>query len=245
MIDEYGIAEFELDALFVISVILLIPYFAWGVYTLVKRFQHHEELNPIVEIITVAALVVYYAIELALLRASLGPANVYLFLSAAGLFLSGLALYGHILVSLLSNLAVGVFMPTGRRDLNQPLYGAAEAREQQGDYEGAASEYRVIARTFPKDPKAAIRLGDVLVRLGRPEEAADWFEKGLANLDSPDESLSIAFRLSEIYDRELKRTEDAKQVLKRYLESYPETQFASSIEQRLERIKNRKQNSPV
>lgn len=221
----------------ILSVILLIPFLGWGIYTLHVRFNRKEELNPVVEGVTLVGVILFLALEMALLRASLGHLAGVQVAAALGLFLAAGALYGHIVLSLLSYAFVGIFMPSGRNTPQTPKYGAAEALEQQGDYEGAVAEYEAVARAFPKDPKAALRIGDNLARLGRPEEAAPWFEQAFEHINSPEKCVSVAFRLFEIYARQLDRPDLARRLLERYLERFPESKHADAVQRKLEGLK--------
>jgi len=50
-------------------------------------------------------------------------------------------------------------------------YNLAILREQDGDLEGAVTEFRAAAVSHPDDPRIPINLGRVLLRLNRPDEA--------------------------------------------------------------------------
>lgn len=223
----------------VLSVILLIPFLGWGIYTLHVRFKRKEELKFLVEGATLVGVILFLAVEMALLRASLGHLIGFQVAAALGLFLAAGALYGHIVLSLLSHAFVGMFWPSGHNTPQTPKYGAAEALEQQGDYEGAVAEYEAVARAFPKDPRAALRMGDNLARLGRPENAAPWFERAFERMTSPEKCVSVAFRLYEIYSRELEQPEQARRLLERYLERFPESKHAEAVQRKLDGLKTR------
>jgi len=220
-------------------VVLLIPFLAWGIYTLHVRFKRKEELNPIVEGVTLVGVILFLAMEMALLRASLGHLAGFQVAAALGLFLATAALYGHVLLSLLSHAFVGMFLPSGHNTPQTPKYGAAEALEQKGDYEGAVAEYEAVARMFPKDPKAALRIGDNLARLGRTDEAAPWFERAFERMNSPEKCVSVAFRVFEIYQRQLEQPEDARRVLERYLERFPNSKHAEAVQRKLDGLETR------
>ncbi|NTV80676.1 MAG: hypothetical protein HGA24_04550, partial [Candidatus Aminicenantes bacterium] len=49
-------------------------------------------------------------------------------------------------------------MPGERSKTHEPQYAPAEALERDEDYDGALREYMVIARIFPKDPTALLRI---------------------------------------------------------------------------------------
>ncbi|MBI4559549.1 MAG: hypothetical protein HY706_18335 [Candidatus Hydrogenedentes bacterium] len=228
-----------------LSLVLLVPYFGWGVYTLRLRFRFHEELNPVVETTTLACLFVFYVFELALLSVWLEDNPVFLIFSVLGLVVSGAALYGSMAISLLSRVIVEMMMPSGHNSVAEPRYGPAEALERQGDFDGAVQEYMVIARIFPRDPTTAIRIGDNLMKLGRPQDAAPWFERGLANLNSPEKSLVVTNRLCEIYHRHLNRGDSATRVLQNYLEKFPTAEYAGTIRDRLRQLTGASQTTSV
>ncbi len=227
------------DFRYILSVVLLIPFLGWGIYTLHVRFKRKEELHPLVEGATLVGVILFLAAEMALLRASLGHLTGFQVAAAIGLILAAGALYGHLVLSLLSHAFVGMFLPSGHNAPQTPKYGAAEALEQQGDYEGAVAEYEAVARTFPKDPKAALRIGDNLVRLGRAGEAAPWFERAFERMTSPEKCVSVVFRVFEIYQRQLEQPQDARRILERYLERFPDSKHAEAVQQKLDGLKKR------
>jgi tetratricopeptide (TPR) repeat protein len=59
-------------------------------------------------------------------------------------------------------------------------YNLAILREQDGDLEGAVTEYRAAAGIHPDDPRIPMNLGRVLLRLGRPEEAVPELDRAAA-----------------------------------------------------------------
>ena len=220
-----------------LSGVLLFLYLGWGVYTLRLRFRFHEELRPAVEAVTLALVALFYSLEMYLLKAYLGPMHVYLVFAVLGLFVSGAALYGPMFISLSSRLLVDMVMPAERSQTHEPQYQFAEALERDSDYEGAIQEYKVIARVFPRDADALMRVAENYAKLSQIEEAAGWFERALKQLDSAEKSLAVTNRLCEMYHRTLDRAQDAERVLEAYLDKFPEAEYASSVRQRLERLK--------
>ena len=219
-----------------LTAVLLVAYVAWGIVTLRLRYRYHEDLPVVVEEITLICVILFCVFEAALIKRWIDPDEIGFFFAVLGLIVSAAALYGHMVVSLASQLIVDMVMPGDRSAPSEPQYGPAEALERQGDFEGAIREYMVIARIFPKAPTAAIRVGDNLVKLGRAKEAAPWFERGLAHLDSGDTSLKVTNRLFEIYVRDLERPQQARKVLEDYLERFPDAEYADSVRQRLEQL---------
>jgi tetratricopeptide (TPR) repeat protein len=170
----------------------------------------------------------------------MGQMYVFYIFAVLGLIVSGAALYGAMAVSLLSQLLVEGIMPAERSKTREPRYAPAEALERDEDYDGAIQEYMVIARLFPRDPTALLRIADLYMKLMQPEDAANWFERALPHLDSAEESLEVTNRLSEIYQRHLERPADAARLLDAYLKRYPGAPYAPSVEERLRRL-----NAPV
>ena len=221
----------------ILSGLLLIPYFGWGIYTLRLRYRFHEDLAPALEGISLGVVALFYVCEVFLLKVSLGHMGVYLVFAILGLFVSGAALYGPMLISFLSRLLVDLIIPDERSKIHEPQYGLAEALERDGDYEAALGEYLVIARIFPKDAKVLVRVADNYAKLDRFEEAAQWFERAIKLLDLPEKSLAVTNRLCEIYSRQLDRPQDAVRVLEAYLDRFPEAEYAPAVRKRLERLK--------
>jgi len=232
------LAEFDLVGwgARILTGVALIPYFVWGLYTLRLRYRYHEELPLAAEAATLLALALFYIVEFYLLGVATRHMAVYYAFAVLGLTVSGAALYGHLLISLVSRLLVDTIMPAERAATREPQYAPAEALEREGDHEGALREYLVIARIFPREATAFLRIGNLYVELERPEDAVQWFERGLALLDSADRSLRIVNRLCAIYTRQLERPEDARRLLRGYLDKYPATEYAESVHKRLERL---------
>lgn len=221
------------------SVLLLVPFLGWGIYTLRLRYRRHAELAPAAELLTLAVLIVFYAFELPLIGAGTRNDPALFVLATFGLFGAGIALYAPMVVSLASQTLADQVIPRRRANAREPSYNAAEMLERRGDYEGAAHEYMVVSRAFPKDPIAMIRIGDNLMKLAKPEQAAHWFKRGIAHLNSAERNLTITNRLVEIYTEQLGRPKEAIGVLETYLERFPEAVYADSVRRRLERLTKR------
>lgn len=221
------------DLAWVLSGLFLIPYLVWGVYLLQQRLVRDVELDRAVELFTVVFLILFFGFEFALIKIWLENDIVSLVFAVLALIVSGFALYGPLLMSFGSHLLVDVLMPTGRYNPPAPRYGAAEGFEMRGDYEGAAREFISIARRFPKEARAPLRAADNLMKIGRPEVAAPWFEAALELIKDPEESLSIVNRLCDIYSNELNQHDEAREVLEEYIERFPNAPYADSVRRRI------------
>lgn len=222
----------------ILSTGLMIPFFAWGVYTLRIRFKFHEDFAPKVEAITLGCLALFLTLQFVLLDMRLADSPVLYLFSILGLLASTTALYGPMLVSVISHLLVNLVSHREPGHTDHPHYGAAESLEEAGDYEGALQEYLVLTRTYPKDASVLLRAAISFAKLARYDEATEFFEKGLALLEDEERALRITNRLSEIYIRHLNRTEDAVRVLENYRKKYPNSARRETITRRLSRLQD-------
>lgn len=81
----------------------------------------------------------------------------------------------------------------------------ADARYQSGDLQGAAAAYKQLLAAFPdsaQQGQVLYRLGDALVRLGRPEEARLYWERLLATVPDSAYTEAVEDALLPIYRRE-------------------------------------------
>lgn len=216
------------------SIGLLIPFFGWGIYVLRVQYRYHHELSMTTEFLSLGAVAVIIALEVLLLRSWMRDNDLQFIFSILGLFVSVAALYGPMMVSLFSHLFVEMVMPAHKDAISTPDFGPAEALERLGDYEGAVKECMIIARIFPKDPAAALRIADNLTKLERFDESTQWFERSLVHQEDPDRNLRATNRLVEIYTRRLDRVQEAQRVLMEYLERFPESERADNVRRRLE-----------
>src|SRR6185295_11700774 len=95
--------------------------------------------------------------EFTLIKMWLEKDVIKLVFASLALTVSAFTLYGPLLMSFGSHLLVDILMPTGRFNPSVPRYGAAEGFEMRGDFEGAAREFILIARQFPKEVRAPLR----------------------------------------------------------------------------------------
>ena len=224
------------DLAWVLSGLLLIPYLLWGFYLLRQRLVHRVELDRAVETFTVACLVFFFMFEFTLLKMWLEHSHLKLVFAVMGLSVSAAALYGPLFVSFMSHFIVDLIMPTRRYGVSVPQYGVAEACEMRGDFEAAAREYIAVARMFPRETKAAIRAADNYMKVERVPDAVPLFEQALKSSSSPEETLSIANRLCDIYLRKLDNREAARHALEAFLARFPTSEFAETVSQRLARL---------
>lgn len=219
-----------------VSALALIPYFGWGIYTLRLRFRYHEDISPILEALTLLAVAAFFAVEILLFHAYMRENQIFYIFAMLGLVVSGVALYGHMGVSLLSQLMVDTIAPGERSKTRELRFGPTEALEREGDYEGALREYLVIARIFPREAEVHLRIAEVYINLSKPEDAVVWFRRALGFIESPERSLEVTNRLYEIYNRQLGNPEEAGRMLEAYLTKYPDAEYSGAVRSRLERL---------
>ncbi len=182
----------DLAWLFAASVDLIF-LFGVGCYFLVLRFHRREEIPPLKEAGALGLALALGAMEMRFLREALERFPVYYVFSAIGVLVALSALYGHLVVSLISR-ALVEWVTSGSTDgLDRPLYGAAEACLRRGDYEGAVREYLVLARLHPADPAVFQRFGEALHLLGDRKRAMRAFLRA-ARLEKDPERAMLALR---------------------------------------------------
>ncbi len=228
-----------------IAIALIIPFVAWGIYILRLQLTYREELETTAKWATIAGVIIFFIIELSLLRVSLGTKSIVYFLTTLALILSTAALYGHLFVSIASQMAVDIIHPPQEHEPDAPDFAPAEALEEVGDYKGALNEYLVIARIFPNDPDPVLKIADTYIHLDDLDEAVRFFEKGLSAVASPDRAIRITNRLSGIYNKQLNRPEEAKRILEEYLDRFPDSEHGANIQTRIEKISKRKTQPKV
>lgn len=217
-----------------ILAVLVVPYFGWGLYAMHQRFLRHYDWPMHVEAVSLASLVLYFALAMPVLRTYLADTPAALAFALLGLTASGFALYGHMAVSLTAKLVVDSVTSSGDPGAHGPRLGPAEALERQRDYEGAYAEYLVLARMYPHDVQVKLRLAGVLKHLGKSADAAEWFERALQKNASREQSSLAAIRLAEIAERDLADLPRARRALEGYLERYPQSPDRKLMEARLE-----------
>lgn len=228
-----------------VAPIVLVPFFGWGIFTLNRRYRHQEELSPVLEIITLLALLLFYAFEIVQLRPWMqNQVLAYLF-TVLGLFVAGAALYGHVAISLTSRLIVDLMVPADEGPADRPRFGPAEILERRGDYDGALQEYLVLARIYPGNPQVHTRIAECYLALDRPVDAVAWFDRAVKNLKTDDKCLPVVTRLCEVYERVLREPESAREVLEAYLDRFPDTTHAALLRARLARIGVKDVQAPV
>ncbi len=224
---------------FIFSAALMVPFFAWGIYTLRERYVLHEEIPRNVEVATLGGVVVFCIVQFNLLGKWTDGWEILYIFTVLSVLVSATALFGPMFVSVASQTVVDFVHPLTEDRSHSPHFGPAEALEESGDLEGALREYMVLARVFPKHAETSIRTGNTLAELARYEEAVAALSRGMELLDEPERALMIANRLSDIYLNELDQREEAQRILSAYVESYPDSKRLESVRRKLQRISER------
>ena len=220
---------------FILSAALMLPFFAWGIYTLRERYVLHGEIPRRVELATLAGVLAFCLVQLFLIRLWIGGVEVLYIFALLSLLVASTALYGPMFVSVASQAVVDLVHPPTEDRAHTPHFGPAEALEEVADFDGALREYMVLARIFPRHAETALRTGHAFAELGRYDEAVEALERGLAMIEEPSRALMITNRLSDIYLRRLDREEDSRRVLKAYLRRFPDGDRVQSVIKKLDR----------
>ncbi len=225
----------------IIALLAIVVFLAGGVWTLHMRFQRKHELPLRVQSAILAAVMVFYFILTPILRLMLLDNVVYFIFSLLGLLVAGLALYGHVLVSVVSRLLVELLIPDNPATADIPRLGPAEALERQGDLEGALSEYYVLARIYPDNPMLSLRAAKILMRLNRDAEAVTWLERAIKHTHKPEDNLAIVRRLCDTLES-LDEPERANEMLRRFVARFAEHETGRSVSKALEQRNNNEHN---
>lgn len=218
------------------SLLFLAVFFGWGLYLLHLRLNRQTDINPVVEAATLAALVVFFAFEFALLGVWLERNPVLRGFSTLGLAVAGCALYGPMILSMVSHAVVGVILPSGPDAAATPHFGAAEQYERGNDFESALNAYLAQYAAFPGDSSVALRIADVLDKLERREEAVEWFRRGLDGIHDPEQALLTVNRVVEIALRHLDRRDIAAATLEQHIARFKKSDTGPIAERRLRRV---------
>ena len=213
--------------------LLWIPFVGWGVYVLRLQYKFHEELRPTTKWVTAVAVLLFVAVELSTAQVQMRHSPGLFMLTMLALLASTTALYGHLFVSMASQLLVDMIHPDQDVAIDQPDYAAAEALEQVGDYEGALSEYLVMARIFPGETDCVLKVAEAFLKVDKSDQAVIYFEKALARTGQDESAFRVTNRLSGVYQRNLDQPDEAKEVLHRFIERFPHSSYVESAERRL------------
>jgi len=223
---------------FAISVLLMLPFFGWGVHLLRQRYLLHREILMRVEVYSLLGVLAFQMIQLTLIRVWMGEVGAFYAFTALSLAAASTALYGPTLISVVSQEIVNLMHPPHENRNDEPNFNLAEGLESRGDLEGALREYMVTARIFPKDSETAFRVGHVLIELQRHEDAAHSFERGLHQSADPERALLATNRLSDLYKERLARPDDAARTLQAYLDRYGDSPRAELVSRKLARLRS-------
>ena len=214
----------------------MLPFLGWGIHTLRERYVRHEELSSHIELLSLVGVALFLAVELALVRVWMGDVSVFFAFTALALVAASTALYGPMFVSYASRTAVDLVHPHEEGPADEPRFTTAEARESQGDFDGALREYMVIARIFPKDSETAFRVAHVLNELDRFDEAVASFERGIRLATDPERAVLAVNRVADIYRDRLNRPDDAAHALKAFIDRFEGSPQAELVKRRVDRM---------
>ncbi len=219
-----------------IITVLLIPYVGWGIYLLRMRFHYREELPPLLEAVTLVAVGVALAIEIYFLNMWLQESVLQLVFAVLGLVTSAMALYGHLLISLLSRAIVGMMAPQEHIASDRPRLGPVEALERAGELDAALNEYRVLARIYPHDPSLPWRIAELLTQLSRETEALPWYERAMRRAHGAKAVARVVHRYCDVLLHKVQQPHLAADALTTFCERFPETPEAAQAYVRMAQL---------
>lgn len=211
----------------------MLLFVIFGTWTLHKRFQKHEEWSLRNQSFVLLGVALFYLLEIPTLRFMMHESIVQFIFTLLGLLVAGLALYGHIAVSLISRLMVEFLIPDNPAAAATPRLGPAEALERQGDWGGALHEYYILARIYPNNAMISVRAANNLLRLDRHEEAISWFERAIKYTNKAEDNLALVRRLCDTLET-LNQPDKARAALREFTERFTSHETAKQIADQLE-----------
>lgn len=206
----------------------MIVFVAFGVWSLQQRFRRYEEWALRTQVVVLLAVFAFYTLEIKALRLLLVGEPVYFMFALLGLAAAGFALYGHILVSLLSRLMVEAVVPDNPAQYGIPRLGPAEILEHDEDWEGALNEYYVLARVYPNNALIYGRIANNLLRLERHGEAVKWLERSLEATEHPRDALVLLRRLWDTH-AQLGEHQDARDAVLAFTRRFPDFEASALL----------------
>jgi tetratricopeptide (TPR) repeat protein len=120
-----------------------------------------------------------------------------------------------------------------------PSFSHAEAAEARGDLEEAEAAYRFALQEYPKAPVAFRKFADFLVKIGRPMEAREYYEKASRLDDDFSARLTDRFAVADILAEDAGDLPGAIAYLERFAASEPDTRAAAYAAERIAQYRRR------
>lgn len=225
----------------IVTPILLLLFFGWGVHTLNRRLRYRDEFSLRTEVVTLSAVLLFFVFEIEQLRILLRESILMQVFGVVALFVSGMALYGHMLISFGTRLLVEAVSQGEDFAPDQPRFGPAEILERQNDFDGALQQYLVLARMFPSHAAVSLRIAQCHLRLGRPQEGVKWFQRSLQFSQEEQERRTVLNQLCEVLENPLGEREKARRLLVDHIERFPNCPALTSLQRRIERLGTEKE----
>lgn len=216
--------------LYISGGVLLALFLGFGIWSLHERFHRQEEWGVRRQLLLLAAVIVFCSLEILTLRELMRDDVVLFIFSLLGMLVAGMALYGHLAVSLLSRLMVELILPDHPVGSDRPRLGPAENLEKQGNWQGALHEYFILAHMYPGHPEILSRITHNLIRQKRYVEGLYWFERLVKHAKRADEAAALLKEFIAVFTRE----EDLfslRNVMALFLQRFPrETEILKELD---------------
>lgn len=226
--DMNGLLDITSPLLYLAIGSAMIVFVLFGVWSLRQRFRRYEEWALRTQVVVLLAVFAFYTLEIKALRLLLVGEPVYFMFALLGLAAAGFALYGHILVSLLSRLMVEAVIPDNPSRYDVPRLGPAEILEHEEDWAGALNEYYVLARVYPGNAQIYGRIANNLIRLERHGEAVKWLERSIEATDQPRDALVVLRRLWDTHAA-LGEHQQAKKAVLAFTRRFPDFEASAML----------------
>lgn len=216
--------------LYLFGGILLALFLGVGIWSLHGRFHRQEEWGVGRQLVLLGAVIVFCSLEIMTLRELMDDDIVLFIFSLLGLLVSGMALYGHLVISLLSRLLVELILPDHPATRDQPRLMPAEKLEKQGNWQGALEEYLILAHMYPGHGVVLSRITRNLIHQKRFMEALHWFERLIKHARRAEEASELLKQLITVFT-EQRDLPSLRNTILLFLQRFPrETEIRSYLD---------------
>lgn len=201
--------------------VILTLFLGFGIWSLHVRFHLQQEWSVRRQIAVLGVVLLFFGYEIIMVRQLIRDDIALFIFTLLGLLVAGMALYGHLAVSLLSRILVELILPDYPGISSTPQLGHAVRLEKQGDWEGALQEYFVLVHIHPGNPAVLARITANLICQKRYTEASHWFDRLVTYAEHPDDARALLEQMAAAFTDE-KDQPLLRNGMLRFLQRFPQ-----------------------
>lgn len=182
--------------------VILALFLGVGIWSLHVRFHLQQEWSVRRQLVVLGMVLLFFGYEIITVQQLIQDDIALFIFTLLGLLVAGMALYGHLVVSLLSRILVELILPDHPGISTAPQLEHAAQLEKQGDWEGALKEYFVLVHIYPGNPAVLSRITANLICQKRYTEASHWFDRLVTYAERPDEARALLEQMAAAFTDE-------------------------------------------